>query len=98
MPYALFNRFELEMSLDDAESASHQGQCDDDVAYLVKKSDIAAQLAAIKPEDIAAELEEYGAWDEEELADEAQNLHRLVWIAAGNITEESRNPTTEEKT
>jgi len=29
-------------------------------------------------------LSEYGAWDEEELADDEMNRVRLLWIAAGN--------------
>ena len=36
---------------------------------------------------IRAELAEYGAWDSAELADDAQNRQRIVWIAAANITE-----------
>ena len=38
---------------------------------------------------LAAELAEYGAWDDTELADVAQNRARIVWILANNITEEA---------
>lgn len=76
---------ELQMSLREAESASHQGQCDDDVAALARVPHIAAQLADIDPEDLRHELKEYGAWDETELADHAQNLQRILWLAAGEI-------------
>ena len=88
--FALFNRFELKMTLAQAESASHQGQCDEDVADLVELPAIRRQLDKIPADDIRAELKEYGAWDDEELADDDQNRHRLVWCAACNIKEESR--------
>lgn len=85
--FATFNRFELEMTKDQARSASHPGPCDSDVETLVNNPKIRRQLAKIPPETIAAELNEYGAWDPEELADHAANMRRIVWIAAGNISE-----------
>jgi hypothetical protein len=88
--YASFDRFTIEMSLEDAESASHQGQCDEDVEALVRSERIASQLAKISDDDLVAELKEYGTWTTEELADRCANENRIVWIAAGNITEESR--------
>jgi hypothetical protein len=38
-------------------------------------------------EAIRRDLAEYGAWDAEELADDGQNWHRLLWIAAGDIAD-----------
>ncbi len=87
---AQFDRFFVEMTMKQAESASHQGQCDEDVAALVAVTAIRRQLDKIGPDAIRAELEECGAWDAEELADEAQNRQRLVWIAAVNIVEDRR--------
>lgn len=80
-------RIVLEMTREQAEGAHHQGQCDDDVRALSQEPDIAAQLAALKPEDVARDLKDYGAWDAVELADHEQNLQRLLWCAAGDITE-----------
>ena len=80
-------RIEIQMSLDEARSASHQGQCDDDVKALSELPHIAAQLAEIDPALLAKELAEYGAWDETELADHDQNLQRLLWSMAGDIVE-----------
>jgi hypothetical protein len=37
---------------------------------------------------LSAELKEYGAWGAEELADHDQNLQRVLWLAAGDITEQ----------
>ena len=80
---------ELEMTLEQANTASHSGSCDDDVKWLSQQPDIAKQLEAIDPKLLARELDEYGAWDDAELADHDQNLQRLVWIAAGDIVEEA---------
>ena len=73
-----------------AQSASHQGQCDDDVMALSNNRKIRRQLERISPEVLRKELAEYGAWDEQELADHGQNLQRILWIAAGDIVENSR--------
>ena len=83
-------RIELKMTKAQAESASHQGQCDDDVKALSEVPAIRRQLAKIDPALLRAELRDYG-WDDAELADHAQNLRRLLWIAAGDIVEESRS-------
>jgi hypothetical protein len=80
-------RIEIEMSMEQAQSASHQGRCDDDVAMLAAEPDIAAQLEKIKPDVLRDELRDYGAWDADELADHEQNLQRIVWLAAGDIVE-----------
>ena len=51
---------------------------------------IRAQLERIDPEALRKELRECGAWSDEELADHKQNLQRILWIAAGDIVENSR--------
>jgi len=81
-------RIELQMTMEQAESASHSGECDDDVAELAKVPAIAEQLAKIDPALLSAELKEYGAWDDEERADHDQNLQRILWLAADDITEQ----------
>lgn len=84
---ATFNHgFEIEMTLAQAQSGSHQGACDAEVATLV--TDLSDQLDDIPADDIRAELKEAGAWDDTELADDAQNRHRIVWQAACSIQEE----------
>lgn len=91
--YATFERFELEMTLEQALGASHIGPCDEDVAALVAHPAIARQLAMIPEKAIREELRGYGAWDDAELADIQQNAHRLVWCAACNIREEEHERT-----
>lgn len=81
-------RIELEITMDQARSASHVGRCDDDVAALCRMPGIAAQLERIDPETLRDDLRGYGAWDDAELADHETNLQRLVWLAAGAIVEE----------
>jgi hypothetical protein len=83
-------RIELQMTLSQAEGASHQGRCDDDVAALREAPAIRRQLAKIDRQTLRDELREYGAWDSLELADHDANLSRIVWLAAGDIVEESR--------
>ena len=78
-------RIELKMTKREAQSASHIGQCDADVLALSQRPAIARQLAKIDPAQLRDTLREYGAWDDEELADHAQNLQRVLWIAAGDI-------------
>jgi folate-binding Fe-S cluster repair protein YgfZ len=83
-------RIELEMTLEQARSVSHQGQCDEDVRELSKVPEIRVQLDATERDVLAAELKEYGAWGAEELADHEQNLRRILWLAGGDIAEEVR--------
>jgi hypothetical protein len=48
---------------------------------------IIKQLNALKPALVRDELKEYGAWDSDELANHADNLTRLLWIACGDLIE-----------
>ncbi len=66
---------------------SHQGACDDDIAALRQVPAIRRQLDKIKPETLQAELREYGAWDDAELADHDANLSRILWLLCGDIVE-----------
>jgi hypothetical protein len=83
-----FNNFDIKMTKNEAKSCSHSGRCDEDVYFLSQKPAIKKQIEKIAPELIRIELNEYGAWDEEELKDDIQNIQRILWIAAGNIHEE----------
>lgn len=87
--FAYFNRFEIQMTLVQAQSASHSGDCLEDVKELLKLPTIKRQLNKISDVDLIAELSEYGAWDNEELQDRESNNERIVWLAAGNIVEEN---------
>ena len=84
---AIFNRFTLKLTKAQAQACTHPGPCDLDVRFCSSQSVIARQLARLDPADVAAELREYGAWGDAELADHQANLQRILWIAAGNIAE-----------
>lgn len=85
--WASFNNFELRLPGQAVVECSHSGSCDADVARWAPKIE---RPAACTPESLVKELHEYGAWDAAELADDAQNWTRIVWIAAGNISEEDK--------
>lgn len=83
-------KIEIQMTLEQAESISHQGRCDADVAKGRKVPELVAQLDKVDPELLRQELREYGAWDDAELQDHDVNLTRLLWLAAGDVAEEAR--------
>jgi len=87
---AYFDRFSIVLTKDQASSASHPGECDADVAALLKLPNIKRQLKKISDTDLTEELREYGAWSDEELKSRVDNESRIIWIAAGNIIEELR--------
>ena len=86
---AYFNRFNIKMTMREADSCSHTGPCDEDVKAFLHTDKIRRQMSRIKATDIRDELKEYGAWDDDELLDDEYNRERILWIAAGNIKDEA---------
>ena len=86
---AMMEGFDIVMTLEQARSASHPGPCDDDVAALLRVPAIRRQFAKLLDVELRDELRSTGAWDEDELQDRAANEARVLWIAAGQITEEA---------
>ena len=80
-------RIELQMTLEQAQSASHQGECATDVLALSQIPEIKAQLDQIDASMLVSELLEDGAWDAAELEDHNRNLQRILWLAAGDIVD-----------
>jgi len=80
-------RIELQLTLEQARSASHSGQCDNDIAALRTVPAIKRQLDKLDPALLSKELKEWGCWDETERADHEDNLNRILWIAACAIRE-----------
>lgn len=89
--YESMGRLTLDMTLEQAESVSHQGQCYNDVIELMKVPAIAKQLNAMKDADIVASLREVGAWEPSEMLDRQTNLERIVWLAGCDLKEEARS-------
>ena len=85
MPFYTFNYgFDIEMTMEQAESVSGSGDAHEAIIYLMEDPDIAKQLAEIDPEDLKKELAEWSDWDVE---DHEENLERILWIAGTNITD-----------
>ena len=82
--YAECERFTFPMPAEVIEAVSGSGQKDDDVDWAVTRFE---RPAHVTPELLSAELEGYGAWGEEERADDEQNWKRLVWLAGNQIME-----------
>ncbi len=80
--------FELELTEEQALAGSHVGQCDTDIDEIVKQ--LATQLDKIPSDAIRKELEEYGAWDSDELAGDEENRARIAWIACGDVANRLR--------
>lgn len=87
---AYIDAIELQLSLAHAFTGSHQGQCDEDIAFLRTVPYIKTQLDALEPAAVSAALKGYGAWDDAERADHDANLSRLLWLACCDIAEEDR--------
>ena len=92
---AYFERFEIKMTLKQAKSVSHQGECLPDVLELLHNKEYMRQFKKIDSESLAAELKEYGAWDEEELKNDILNIARITWIAGCGIMEDYKEKTNE---
>lgn len=63
---------------------SHQGPCDDDVAYWVKTLKFECDQ-----KNAREHLAYYGAWSESEIADMSDGdvNERIFWLAMGNFKE-----------
>ena len=83
-----FNRFELNITKAQVLATWHPGAMDDDIAALAKVPGISRQLKKLDPEQVRAELSEYGAWDDTQLHDHAENLQRVLWLGVCDIWEE----------
>jgi hypothetical protein len=95
--WATFNGIEIRLPGQCVLDCSRPGQdADEAVVYWTPKVQAIAAADDFNPawvstpDKIREELREYGAWDDEELADDEQNWRRLVWIAANNIREEGK--------
>jgi hypothetical protein len=88
--YANFNRFELNLPIAVVLSCSQPGKdaSEDVEAALRRYPSLLADIRDLDPFLVREELSEYGAWDEEELADDEENAERLVWLAACELKDE----------
>ena len=82
-----YDGFSIHMPRVAVEQCSHRGNCDDGVSRWTSRI---TRSEYCTPEALAAELSETGAWDEEELKDDAANWRRILWLTAGRIQDEER--------
>ena len=92
MKTAYFERFEIDLTEEEARRTSHQGDCMSDVLELLETPHVQAQIEKIDPTLIREELDGYGAWDDSELLDPEANRERIIWIAAGIILDDIQSP------
>lgn len=85
MRWVSSNRYEFQLRQDEIDSIPHSGAADDAVEALATNPDVRARMAHIKPEDLASELKEYGAWDDKELGDHEANVRRALWVGALDV-------------
>lgn len=91
--WASLNSFEFRIPGAAILQICHPGPNDSDVAFWVNqvREQVAKDNFPNGPDadSIRRDLAEYGAWDAEELADDEQNWHRLLWLAAWDISEDA---------
>lgn len=78
---------DLEITMKQAESCSHSGECEPDVKELMLVPKIRRQLNKLNSTKLVKDLTDYGAWTEEELTNHQDNLMRWLWISCCDITE-----------
>ena len=81
-------RLVLDLAASHVDFIPRSGPADDAVALLRRDIHLRPQLAALDAAQVRACLQEYGAWDDAELADHDANLSRLLWIACGDVAEQ----------
>lgn len=77
----------IELSREVVNLCSHSGDCTEDVKRCLNLPEIKEELRELDPAQLVKELREYGAWDDKQLTNHADNLERILWIAAGNISD-----------
>lgn len=80
--------FMLTLNVSDVLFIPASGSVDDAVRDLTAVPYVAQQLDAVGANAVRDFLREYGAWDATELADDAENRHRAVWLAACGLRDE----------
>ena len=78
---------EIKLTKNCIADCAHSGSCDVEVSKWVEN--LRPYLDTLPAELVANVLKPSGAWDDEELKDTEQNLHRLLWIAAGCCKDEN---------
>lgn len=70
-----------------AEECSKSGNNEYSVNYYMNLPKYRKQLLKLDKEQVKQELNDLGAWEDEELKNHEDNLQRLFWLACGNISD-----------
>lgn len=85
-PVAYFNYIDgIELPQWVIDSCPQTGDCTNAIREFMQDSEVMQELLKIDVEQLKKELYEYGAWDNDELSNHAENLERILWIAIGQI-------------
>ena len=81
-------RIEVPLTGEEINSICTPGPNDMAVKYVCDKPSLRSWMSRYSKELIREEAKEYGAWSDEELANDEDTLHRIIWILAWNEFEE----------
>lgn len=74
-----------------ANECSRSGDNEYSVNYYMNLPKYKKQLSKIDKTELISELNECGAWDDEELENHNDNLQRIFWLSCGNIIDMINN-------
>ena len=77
---------EVQLTTEMVDEIAVSGRNDEAVAHWAPRF-ASMNDSALAPHAVRAALAEYGAWDDEELEDDAANIERILWLAAHDIRE-----------
>ena len=70
-----------------ANECSQSGNNEYSVNYYMNLPKYRKQLLKLDKEQVKNELNDLGAWEDDELANHEDNLQRLFWVSCGNISD-----------
>lgn len=81
---------DLHITIHDAQKCSQSGDMEQNILDLMQKRYIKRQISTLNPECLKRELKECGAWGDDELNDQQQNIVRFLWLSCCDISERSK--------
>lgn len=70
-----------------ANECSRSGNNEYSVNYYMNLPKYKKQLLKLDKEQVKQELNDLGAWEDDELKNHEDNLQRLFWVSCGNISD-----------
>ena len=82
------NDIRIDMTEEVVNSMPRIGNCEEATLTISQLPEIKEQTDEWGKDNLREELMEYGAWDDEELKDHAQNIQRMLWMICGDLLDE----------